>query len=182
LVLKRGGADVEPGEGLKKDVEERRKGWDIKDGFAEVRALVMDTSLMSIAGDGLINLKTEELDLSLKPSPKKGVAGFSMSFAELAKPFRLSGTLAKPSLGIDSTEATIVFGKAVGGIILFGPAGILAAMAGKSSGDDNPCLEAIEAAEKGFIPKDEKTPEKKKGIVEETRESINRTIKKLFGR
>ena len=122
--------------------------FDIKSGLAEATALVVDTPAITIVGQGRIDLRTEKLNLLLDPSPKKGVAGLSMSLAELAQSFRLSGTLADPVLGVDPTDATITFGKAIGGVVLFGPAGILAALAGRSSGSDNPCLAAIAAAEK----------------------------------
>ncbi|MBW1773114.1 MAG: hypothetical protein JRJ82_09510 [Deltaproteobacteria bacterium] len=156
--------------------------FDIKDGIAVTSALVMDTPLMVVAGDGKIDLKTEEIDLSLNPSPKKGVGGISLSFAELAKPFKLDGTLANPTLGIDPTQATLAVGKAVGGVVLFGPFGLVAALAGKSSEDENPCLAAIEAAEKKGKPPEKKRPEKEKGIVEKTTDSIGDAFKKLFGR
>jgi hypothetical protein len=155
-------------------------GLDIKDGHAKVTALVMDTPLMTTAGAGQIDLKTEKLNISLEPSPKKGVRGYSLSFGELVKPFRLSGTLANPTLALDPTKATMVIGKAVGGVVLFGPAGILAAMAGKSSDDENPCLVAIEAAENGVKTKEEKVPEQEKGIVEKVQNGVSETFKKIF--
>lgn len=154
--------------------------FDIEDGIAVTSALVMDTPLTVVTGTGEINLKTEDIDLSLNSSPKKGVAGFSMSFAELARPLKLGGTLAEPSLGIDPARATLVLGKAVGGVVLFGPVGLLAAFAGISSDDENPCLTAIEAAEKKRKLHEEKKSEKKKGIVEKTMTSIGGTFKKLF--
>ena len=154
---------------------------DIKDGLAEVTALVMNTPLMTTAGEGKIDLKTEKLDISLEPSPNKGVKGYNLSLGELVKPLRLSGTLAKPSLALDPAKASMVVGKAVGGVILFGPAGILAAMAGKSSGDENPCLVAIEAAEKGVSLKEARKPDREeKGIVEKVQNSVSQTFKKIF--
>ena len=156
--------------------------FDVKDGMAVTSALVMDTPLMVVAGDGKINLKTEEIDLSLHPSPKEGVGGVSLSLGELAKPFKLKGTLANPSLGIDPTGATLAVGKAIGGVVLFGPFGLVAALASKSSEDKNPCLAAVEAAEKKGNASEKKRPEKEKGIVEKTTDSIGDTFKKLFGR
>lgn len=154
--------------------------FDIEDGIAVTSALVMDTPSMVVTGNGEINLKTEEIDLSLDPTPKKGVAGFSMSFAELAKPLKLGGTLAEPSLGVDPARATLALGKAVGGVVLFGPAGLLVALAGNSADDENPCLAAIEAAEKKRKSNEGKKSENKKGFVEKTMNSIGGTFKKLF--
>ncbi|MEJ2723478.1 MAG: AsmA family protein [Deltaproteobacteria bacterium] len=129
-------------------------GFDIKDGLAEVTALVLDTDHTSVIGEGRINLGTEQLDLSLKPFHKKGIqtgifGKLNLSFGELAKPFRLEGTLGEPTCALDPGQTAIIFGKAVGGVMLFGPLGIAVALAGCSPGNDNPCLSAIEAAKKG---------------------------------
>jgi uncharacterized protein involved in outer membrane biogenesis len=164
---------------------------DINNGFAKTTALVLDTSTMSVVGDGVINLKTEELNLSLKPVPKEGVdtiglGKLGLNLGELAKPFKLSGTLANPSLAVDPTQAAITIGKALGGSTLFGPVGIASALVSGGSDEENTCLAAIEAAKKGG--KVEK-PEEKKGAVEKTGEGlkegvegIGEELKKLFGR
>jgi len=169
--------------------------FDIKDGIADSTALVFDTDLMSVAGEGTINLKTEGLDFSMKPSPKKGVGvsgvgKLSMNLGELAKPLKLSGTLAKPGLAIDPAKTAITLGKAVGGIMLFGPIGIAAVLASGKLGEDvNPCVAAIEAGKKGVEVPEEKKPSKKKGTVEKTTEGMKDAIegiggklKKLFGK
>jgi uncharacterized protein involved in outer membrane biogenesis len=156
--------------------------FDIQEGTAEATVLVMDTPLTTIAGGGHIDLKTEALDLALKPSPKKGVAGLSMSVSALAKPFRLSGTLADPSLGVDPMEASLATGKAVGGFILLGPLGILAAMTGKSSGETCPCLAAIEAAGKGPEAPEQKRPQEDEGILARARARAASFFGKLTGR
>jgi uncharacterized protein involved in outer membrane biogenesis len=141
-------------------------GLEIKDGIATCSALVLDTNQMNVVGGGEINLKDEKLNLSFQPSPKKGigvrgVGKLSLSFGELAKPFKLGGTLAHPSLAIDLKKTLITVGTAVGGIALLGPAGLLAALAGASSGDKNPCLTAIERAKKRGKVSGEKKPDKK---------------------
>ncbi|PQP32908.1 hypothetical protein C6A36_02010, partial [Desulfobacteraceae bacterium SEEP-SAG10] len=101
-------------------------GFDIKNGLAQSNALLLDTPQVSVLGYGKIDLKTEEIDLSLKPSPRKGVginglAKFSLSFGELTKTLKLKGTLSNPSLSIDPTGSIITLGKAIGGVFLFGP-------------------------------------------------------------
>jgi uncharacterized protein involved in outer membrane biogenesis len=172
--------------------------FDINDGLAESTALVLDTSGLSVIGDGRINLKTEALNLSLKPSPKKGLGTgdtgkITLSLGELVKPFKLGGTLAKPRLAIDPTQSAIALGKAYGGVALFGPVGIAAALASGGSGDENPCLAAIEAAKTGVKAADvekatgeQGTPDQTTGDVTEgtkqTIEGAGQTLKKLFGR
>jgi len=66
----------------------------------------------------------------------------------LTEPFKLGGTLANPSLAVDSTQAAITLGK-LAGALAFGPVGIAVVLADVSTGDENPCLAAIEAAKKG---------------------------------
>lgn len=125
--------------------------FNIRGGMAKSTALIFDTRNMSVIGAGTIDLKTERLDLSLKPSPKDGVGSqqsgkVNLSLGQLARPFKLGGTLANPSLAIDPAQTALLLGKTVGGIALFGPVGIAAALIGTSSGADNPCLDALATA------------------------------------
>ena len=58
--------------------------------------------------------------------------------------------------------------------MLFGPAGIAAVLVGSSSGDENSCMTAIEAAKKGVRVK--------KGLVGKATEGAGKGLKKLFGK
>ena len=140
---------------------------------------------MVVVGEGEINLKTERLNLSLKPVPKEGIGTrvtgkLTVSLSELTRPFKLGGTLAHPSLAVDPTQTAIAFGKAIGGVMLFGPVGIAAALVGSSSGDENSCIAAIEAAKKGVRVK--------KGLVGKVSgrrrclKGAGKELKKLFGK
>jgi hypothetical protein len=166
--------------------------FDIKDGLAESTALVFDSTRMSVVGKGSVNLKTEKLNFKLTPSPKKGlgaegVGKVSLSLGELAKSLKLGGTLARPSLGVDPFQAAATVGKMAKGVALFGPFGILAGLVGTNSGDENPCLAAIETAKTGV-----KAPEKKgvagtaaEGITEGVKglgEGLEEGLKMLFGK
>jgi len=116
---------------------------EIKDGLADVKIL-LDTDHTSIFGLGDVNLKTERLDLGIKPTPKKGAmpATISFSFRELSQPFRLGGTLAHPHLAIDAGRTAFVIGKMAGAVAL-GPIGIAAFFADVSVGKQNPCAVAL---------------------------------------
>jgi hypothetical protein len=161
-------------------------GFNIKDGIASTTAFALNTDYMVVVGEGEINLKTERLNLSLKPVPKQGIGTrftgkLNVSLSELTRPFKLGGTLAHPSLAVDSTQTAIALGKAIGGVMLFGPVGIAAALVGSSSGDENSCIAAIEAAKKGVRVK--------KGLVGEVTEGAGDVLKgagkelnKLFGK
>jgi hypothetical protein len=99
------------------------------------------------------------------------VATVNISLSEFAKPFRLKGTLANPSLGIDPTKAALTFGKTLGGIVLFGPAGAVTSLVSSKFGESHPCAQALTA-----LGEKEKTAKKKKsgGIVDK--------IKNLFSK
>jgi hypothetical protein len=127
---------------------------EIKDGLADVRALVFDTDPVSFIGNGTVNLKTEALDIALKPHAKKGagiggVGKGAVSVGELLKPFKIGGTLARPTLAIDPAAAAAMAGKVAGGVATFGTAGIAAALLSRSAGDQNPCEAALETAAQG---------------------------------
>jgi uncharacterized protein involved in outer membrane biogenesis len=131
--------------------------FEIKDGLAESQVLVIDTNRMTVIGEGDINLKTEALDIGVTPEPKEGlgadkVATVNVSLSEFSKPFRLQGTLANPSLGIDPTKTALTFGKALGGIALFGPAGLATSFVSGKFGQNHPCTQSLAALDKKGKP------------------------------
>ena len=165
-------------------------GFDIQNGLAVCKAMVLDSELMSVVGEGNVNLKEERLNLSIHPTPKKGLGmeglgKISLSLSELTKSFKLGGTLAKPSLAIDPAQALVTAGKAAGGAVLFGPAGILGALASPTPGDPNPCLTAYEKAKGGKTQpgaKAEKKPGEDKKSLEDGGKSVGQELKKLLGK
>ncbi len=166
-------------------------GFDIKDGIANNTALVIDTNRMIVVGEGKVNLKTEELDISFKSSPKQGAGAsglgkVSLSLSDLTRPFKLGGTLANPSLAFDPTQAALSIGKSVGGMVLFGPLGIAAGLVSGSSGDEHPCIKALDAAKTGVEANEKGTAEKLMegvtGGAKGAAEGVGRGLKKLFGK
>jgi len=122
-----------------------------RDGLAGVK-LLLDTEETTIVAAGDVDLKTEQLDIGIKPSPKsgyglKGVAHLTLGFNELAKPIKLGGTLTRPSLAIDPAQAMLAIGKALGGFALFGPFGVITALADVKLGGKDACLRAIQKAQ-----------------------------------
>ncbi len=158
----------------------------VNNGLARATTLVLNTQYMVVVGDGTINLKTERLNLSLRPVPKEGIAAspigkLGISASELTRPFKLGGTLARPRLAIDPTRTAIALGAAVGSITLFGPAAIAAALIGKTSDEETSCAAAISAAKKGVrIEKPRSLPGK--GKSGDILEDIGGKVKELFGR
>lgn len=163
--------------------------FDFKNGFAENTVMLVDTGLMSVVGTGKIDLRTEELDIALSPSPKKGIGALSLGLGELAKPFKLAGTLAEPTLAIDSSKAALALGKAVGGIALFGPLGIAAVLLSTDRAEEDPCQAAAEIAKTGQLPPAKKESVTKKEVPQEPVKTFKEDIhdlgdalKGLFGR
>jgi uncharacterized protein involved in outer membrane biogenesis len=118
----------------------------IKDGDVEYK-LVLDTNQTALLVAGLIDLKTEGLDIGIKPTPKKGAGlsgagSISFSLRKLSQPFRLGGTLAKPNLVIDPTRMAVIVGEFAGAMAL-GPFGLTLFFSDISSGKKNICEEAF---------------------------------------
>ncbi|MGE5640254.1 MAG: AsmA family protein [Clostridia bacterium] len=69
--------------------------WGVKDGLMDTNALVFDTDVVVVHGSGTINLKSEQLDLTLRPEPKEG------SIASLRSPLYLRGSFSHPHPSVD---------------------------------------------------------------------------------
>ncbi len=130
--------------------------FDMAEGIADLSAMVLDTRQTTFMGSGKIDLGREKLDISLRPIPKEGVGPggiikFDISLSELTRVLYLGGTLANPNVAVDTTQTFVTLGKAIGGVVLFGPAGAAAALLTGKIGKDsqNLCLEAAEAAREG---------------------------------
>ena len=148
--------------------------FNVKDGQAVSEAILLDADRTTIIGDGKINLKTEQLDIGIKPKPKEGVGGeqtgkLSISLSELTQPFRLGGTLANPSLALSPTQAAITLGKA-----LLGPAAIASIFVKWDGDDKHPCLAVLESAA------GEQKSSKTTSVKTEEKHSITDKIKGLF--
>jgi len=120
----------------------------IRDGVATTdKGLAMRTAKVDVVGSGTVDLRSEQLDLGIKPRPRGGV-GLSLS-SPLAGLVRVNGTLAKPSMGIDAggtlkTAASVGAGVATGGLSTLGEL-----LLDKVSGDDDPCRTALGQAPQG---------------------------------
>ncbi len=67
----------------------------VKGGVAHTNAFVFDTAVVNVGGGGTINLKTEEMDMTLKPEPKDRGIG------SLRTPLHIKGTFSDPDIGPD---------------------------------------------------------------------------------
>ena len=126
--------------------------YDIHNGQAQHIGL-LDTTQTTLVTTGTIDLPSESLDITLRSAAKSGVRvrgvgriGFSLS--RLTRPFKLSGTLTRPTMAVDSSQTALTIGKVLGGFAL-GPAGIAALLTDVSRGEKNSCLVAMGALEEG---------------------------------
>ena len=69
--------------------------FDVKDGLMKANALVFDTTVMNITGEGTINLRDETINLKIVPHPK------ARSLASLRSPLYIAGTLSQPKVSRD---------------------------------------------------------------------------------
>ncbi|VBB47516.1 putative AsmA family protein [uncultured Desulfatiglans sp.] len=160
-------------------------GFLVTGGLARSTALVLDTDVTSLVGEGQVNLRYETLDLEFALIPKSGLSvpglgKVGITIGQLTRPFKVGGTLKKPAVRFDVHETAWVVGKAVGGSLLFGPAGIAAALATGAAGSENPCLAAVRAAEAGVpVREDAGTP---KELIDGMVDQAGKLLDRLLGR
>ena len=67
----------------------------VKDGLMTTNAFVFDTQVVNVEGTGSVNLKSEQMDLTLNPHPK------DRSVASLNSPLYIKGTFGEPKVAPD---------------------------------------------------------------------------------
>ena len=120
----------------------------VDSGLAQSNVLVFDTDRAGVVGDGQVNLKNERLDIALKPVTRGGIgipglAQLNLGTGPLAESFKLGGTLSEPAIELNKSATAFTLGKAIGGMLLLGPAGLASALLETRFGDDNPCIKAL---------------------------------------
>jgi hypothetical protein len=144
----------------------------VRDGIATAeRTIAVETARVDMVAAGTINLRSETLDLALRPNVKEGLGIGAASLAELV---RVTGTLANPSVGIDtlgSARAALSVGGAImtGGLSLLGEAALK-----KGTADPHPCQTALA----GGTPARAARPEAKPQQEEEG--GVFGSIRRLF--
>ncbi len=121
---------------------------EIKGGVATPKPLFVETGRITIAGEGAINLGTEQLDLKIVPSSRE------TALASLAVPIKIGGTLANPSGYPDPVATAKGVVGALAGAALLGPAAILSPLvsSGSSETGQQACAKAVALAEGKPIP------------------------------
>lgn len=112
--------------------------FDIQKGLATSRGMLMDTSDMTMLGEGTINLRSELLDLELTPRPK------DLSLLNLATPIDIVGSLKHPM----ARPNKLAMAKRVAGGVAssMNPLYAIGSLVLSNSGDSdkNPCVAALE--------------------------------------
>ena len=112
----------------------------VEDGLVTAKSVIVDTTDTNLSIEGKVNLRTEELDLTLHPLPK------DYSLAVFRSPIHLRGTFKDPAVRLDKGLALR------GGIAVLlgavaGPLSALVALIETGPGDDANCEHLIAAME-----------------------------------
>jgi len=70
-----------------------------RDGILGLNRAVLDTGVVSVAGSGDVDLRTEALNLRLQGKPKK------FELLRIKAPITVKGTLVQPKVGVDIVKA-----------------------------------------------------------------------------
>ena len=165
----------------------------LDEGIATSRALLLDSEVMSLAGEGTIDLRDEKLDLLFRTGTR------SPSLASLAVPFKVTGTLKNPSVLPDPVAAASGAVKAVAeGAVDTAKslASTVERLMGKGEGardDRDACQRAlghasVEAAKPAAATLDQGEPSEKKNAATKDDSSVGgavdsfkKDLKKVFG-
>jgi AsmA protein len=111
----------------------------VKNGVAKANALVFDTDVVNVSGDGTINLKDEQMDLKLNPDPK------DKSVASLNSPLHVRGTFSQPKVGPD-VKRLAVRGAGAVALGVLNPLLAVLPLLNPGDGKDSNCAALITAA------------------------------------
>jgi AsmA protein len=111
----------------------------VKDGMAQTNAFVFDTAVTNVTGSGSINLKTEEMDLTLKPQPKDSGLG------SLRTPLHIKGTFGQPNVGPDMGKLAARGGGAIA-LGILNPLLAILPLIQEGKGKDSNCGQLIAQA------------------------------------
>ena len=157
----------------------------IKDGIATAdKGIAIKSSKMNIIGSGIIDLKTEKLDIGIDPQAREGVG---ISAGQLAELVRIGGTLAEPK-AVPDTKAAVMAGVSAGAAVATGGLSVLAqGLFDKETADEDPCKTALgikqaKAKPAGTTTQEEpkSTTEKATDTVKDVGKSITEGLKGLF--
>lgn len=166
---------IDVGGGSSTDINCFVARFDVQDGQAVSRGLVLDTRGATIFGSGSINLATEGLALRFDPHAK------ATNLANLAVPMLVGGTIADPKAAPDPAA---VPGKVVGVVAdtangVFDLLGKVTGTGG-SAAEGNPCAVALDTASGKPASSTDTLIDNVGGAVEDTVKGVGDAINDLF--
>ena len=111
---------------------------DVKDGIANINALIIDTGIVNVQAGGWVNLKTEEMSLRIEPEPK------DKSVASLNSPIHVRGTFSQPRVAPDAKMVARGVGAIVMGVL--NPLLAVIPLINEGPGKDSACGQLIAQA------------------------------------
>jgi AsmA protein len=108
----------------------------VKDGVADANAFVFDTEVVNIGGSGQIDLKNEQLNLTLFPEPKDG------SVASLRTPLYIRGTFSHPKVSVD-VKRIVAKGAGAAALAILNPLLMVLPLIDEGPGKDSNCGKLI---------------------------------------
>jgi uncharacterized protein involved in outer membrane biogenesis len=159
----------------------------VREGLASSReGVALRTDQLTVLGGGLVDLKTEGLDIGVQPKPR---SGSGLNVASLGGDLvRIGGTLSDPKPVADA-EAVAGVGLKVGAAMATGGLSLVAeGLFDRATADEDVCAIALRGGTRtaGAAPKERSTIDKAadgtKQAVRKTGEAVQGALKKLFGR
>ncbi len=147
--------------------------FNIAKGKAKSDIILIDDPRKTLVGRADVNLGNEDLDVWLDSKPKEGIGleqtgKFSVSLGELTRSFKLGGTLAHPVVELDTLKTAETVGTA-----LLGPVGVAWLLVSGTSGQEDPCANAMKIVGQGAY-KQETSGGKIKGFFNKLKKTINK--------
>ena len=113
--------------------------FDVAQGVATSRALLLDAEFLSVSGRGSVDLGAETLNMTLTPRPKE------VRLLDLAVPIAVTGPIADPKFAPTTAGTAKKVATTLG--ILVNPLVLLVPVIEGVTAEKNPCVAAIEQAE-----------------------------------
>lgn len=104
--------------------------FDVGDGVVRSHTLLVDSKYVTVAGEMVLNLKSEQIDGLFKPRPKEA------ALVNLGAPLRLSGTLKAPRVA-PAERSLVTLGKLAIGVAQ--PAALIVMFGDLGAKEKNPC-------------------------------------------
>jgi len=124
---------------------------DFENGVGTSRAFLLDTNLITISGQGRINLARNNIDFRLAPRPK------DPTLLSLAADYKVEGPIMGPTIRPEVGGIVRGVATTIGSLALTGGAAALLPLLPSGEGDDaNPCIAALVGDD---VPPDSATPD-----------------------